>query len=120
MSINLAVVFVLSSQGRRRTDLRRSLPRPTTVRDDVQLIRKLPRPQPDCAHERNGLQPRIAIDVQRQVEAGGEQLGFLLPRRVGLNPGDKRMPPHPVIQQLLAWVREGVPATASEPTQLDA
>src|SRR5262249_51526826 len=38
---------------RRRTDLRRSLFWPTTLSDDVQLIRELPRLQPDCAHEQS-------------------------------------------------------------------
>jgi hypothetical protein len=113
------VVFVPSSLERPRTDLMRSLSRPTAVSDDLQLIREPPRLQPDCAKELNRLQPRITSNIQGQAEAWGEQLGFLLPRRTGLNPSEKRMLPHPVIQQLLARVREGVSTAASDPTQLD-
>jgi hypothetical protein len=30
------------------------------------------------------------------------------------------MPPHPVVEHLLAWVRERITTTASDPPQLDA
>jgi len=111
-------VWSVTSRERRGQKFR-LLSRTAAVDDDVKLICKLSRLRPNRPDYRNSLLQRIAVEIQRQAQVGGQQMLLQLPRRACLNPSHECMLPHPVIQYLLTRIRESVSTTAPDPPQLD-